>query len=105
MSYCSGNSRRILCIDCILKANQLQDNYYQYFMNSLHNKNLLVSYSKTSITADKDNYFQELRRSKTPKMRSISSGDSNGITIFPFPFSLILKFTLAENILFRCADS
>jgi hypothetical protein len=105
MSCRSGNRDCILCIDCMLNANQLQDNNYQYFMSSLHKKNVLVLQSKTSLTAGKDNYFQELRRSKTPKMRSISSGDSNGITTLPFPFSFILKLTLAENILFRCSES
>jgi hypothetical protein len=49
----------------------------------------------------KDNYFQEFSLSNTPKMRSISSGDSKAITILPLPFSLILKFTLVENIFLR----
>ena len=96
------NSNSILCAYVLLKANQMQDNYNQYFMKRLHNKGLPDS---DSSTADKDNYFQEFRRSNTPKMRSISSGDSKGITILPCPFSFILKFTLAENILLRCAES
>ena len=38
----TGNLHSILCTDALLKANQLQDNYNQYFMNSLHNKTMPV---------------------------------------------------------------
>jgi len=96
-----GNSNSILRVYVLLNANQMQDNYNQYFMKRFHIKGSPESDSKSVITADKDNYFQEFRRSNTPKMRSISSGDSKGITILPCPFSFILKLTLAENILFR----
>jgi hypothetical protein len=34
-----GNGQRILREEVLLKADQLQEKYYQYFMKSLQNKN------------------------------------------------------------------